>query len=68
MTQVLLFERVKDGVVCHGLRPGIYEASGKVYREFMQMAESGGFWPYRVKVIGCDHKKDKFLIRIDEIE
>ncbi len=68
MSQQLTFEKVADGVVCDGLSRGLWEIPGVIYREFMQMAETGGFWPYKVKVIGCNYKRDEYLIRIEEIE
>ncbi len=63
----LVFERVADGVVFDGLSPGLHEISGEFRQELVAMSDEGGFWPYRIVVIGANYKRNIFLIRIEEI-
>jgi len=66
MVTELIFEKVKDGVVCHNLSLGVYEVFSKFYPEFMKISDNGGFWPYHAILVGFKAARDTYVVKIRE--
>jgi hypothetical protein len=61
------FERVKDGLICNNLHPGLYQMPGDIAQDVFTRFDNGWFYPYRIKAAGYNNTSDVFTVELEEV-